>query len=100
MIIHFEKEYLRDLYEKGYTGDKKHRYQPEIAHKYQKCIDILLDMSSVEALYKISSLNYEVLQEGETAISSIWVDRGHRIEFTVEENGIEPVVTVYDISER
>ncbi|MEA4904731.1 MAG: addiction module killer protein, partial [Petrimonas sp.] len=28
MIVSFEKEYLRDLYEKGKTTDKKHRFQP------------------------------------------------------------------------
>ena len=30
MFIEFDKEYLRELFEQGRTGDKKHRYQPEV----------------------------------------------------------------------
>ena len=37
MFITFEETYLQDLYEKGKTGDKKHRYQPDIVRRYQKC---------------------------------------------------------------
>ena len=33
MFITFEETYLQDLYEKGKTGDKKHRYQPDIVRK-------------------------------------------------------------------
>ena len=29
MVVAFEKEYLRDLYETG-KSDKKHRFQPDI----------------------------------------------------------------------
>jgi hypothetical protein len=28
MDVEFEKEYLAELYEKGKTDDKKHRFQP------------------------------------------------------------------------
>lgn len=34
MYIEFDKEYLQELYEQGKTGDKKHRYQPEIVRGY------------------------------------------------------------------
>lgn len=30
MFITFEETYLQELYEKGKTSDKKHRYQPDI----------------------------------------------------------------------
>lgn len=43
MFVTFEEVYLRDLYEKGKTDDKKHRYQPDVIRRYQKCIDFLLD---------------------------------------------------------
>lgn len=33
MIVIFEEEYLKDMYETGKT-DKKHRYQPEIIRGY------------------------------------------------------------------
>ena len=30
MIVTFDKEYLKELYESGKTNDKKHRFQPDI----------------------------------------------------------------------
>lgn len=34
MNVEFEKEYLAELYEKGKTDDKKHRFQPQIVNGY------------------------------------------------------------------
>ncbi len=99
MIVTFEKEYLRDLYQNGKTKDKKYRFQPEIVRKYRRCIDILFDAEGVEALYIINALNYEVLQGDKAGISSIRVNRQYRIEFTVKDNGVEPIVTVCNILE-
>jgi proteic killer suppression protein len=42
--IQEKKEYLHDLYETGRTDDKKYRFQPEIIHRYKRCIDIMLDV--------------------------------------------------------
>jgi proteic killer suppression protein len=97
MIISFEKEYLRDLYETGKTADKKYRFQPEIVRKYRRCIDILLDASGVEALYALNALNYEVLSGDKAGISSIRVNKQYRIEFTLSDNGIDPVATICNI---
>ena len=36
MNVEFEKEYLAELYEKGKTNDKKHRFQPQIVNGYLK----------------------------------------------------------------
>lgn len=36
MNIEFDKEYLQDLYFKGKTSDKKHRYQPEVVRTIKK----------------------------------------------------------------
>jgi len=99
MIVTFEEEYLSDLYEKGKTDDKKHRYQPEIIRKYKRCIDILLDASGIEALYEINSLNYEAMKGDKRGASSIRVNTKYRIEFTVTEGSIEPIVTVCNILE-
>lgn len=99
MIVTFEKEYLRDLYETGKTDDKKYRFQPEIVRKYKRCIDILLDASKIEALYTINALGYEVLKGRKAGISSIRVNNQYRIEFTVIDNGIESVITVCNILE-
>jgi proteic killer suppression protein len=99
MVITFEKKYLKDLYVNGKANDKKHRFQPAVIKKYQFCIDILKGVSGVEALYPIKSLRYEVLQGDKAGISSISVNMQYRIEFTVNETGNEPIITVCNIIE-
>ena len=99
MIVTFEEKYLSELYEKGQATDKKHRYQPEIVRKYKYCIKTLESASSIESLYKIKSLNYEVLKGDKEGRSSIRVNLKYRIEFTVTNEGVEPVVTVCNILE-
>jgi len=99
MIVTFEEEYLQMLYDSGKSGDKKHRFQPEIIRKYQICIRYLIGASNVEALFAINSLNYEVLKGDKSGISSIRVNKQYRIEFTVTEQGAEFIVTVCNILE-
>ncbi|MDR1683777.1 MAG: type II toxin-antitoxin system RelE/ParE family toxin [Candidatus Symbiothrix sp.] len=99
MEVTFEKDYLRDLYKTGKTADKKHCFQPEIVRKYRHCIDTLLGAKDIEVLYNIHSLNYEVLKGDKQGISSIRVNKQYRIEFTVKDNGIEPLITVCNILE-
>ena len=99
MVVKFEEKYLSDMYETGLCTDKKHRFQPEIVRKYVKCIKSLEAASCIEALYGVKSLNYEVLEGDKKGISSIRVNLQYRIEFTVETQGIEPVVTVCTIKE-
>lgn len=53
--------------------------------------------SSIESLWKIKSLNYEVLTGDKVGLSSIRVNDKYRIEFKVEENKEEPILTVCDI---
>ena len=99
MIVTFEKEYLRDLYEMGKSDDKKHRFQPDVIKKYKKRIETLQDAEKVEDLFTINALNYEVLKGDKAGISSIRVNKQYRIEFTVTDNGIETVATVCNIIE-
>ena len=40
MNVEFEKDYLADLYEKGKTTNKKHRFQPNIVKGYLKCVKV------------------------------------------------------------
>ena len=82
MIVTFDKEYLRELYETG-KGDKKHRFRPDIVKRYQKRIDTLKHALNVEELLAIHSLNYEVLKGDKAGISSIRVNDQYRIEFTI-----------------
>jgi proteic killer suppression protein len=99
MIVNFEKEYLRDLYEKGKTDDKKHRYQPDVIDGYVKAIYKLKEAGKVEDLFIINSLHYEVLKGDKKGISSVRATKQYRIEFTVKNNGIEPMVTICNILE-
>jgi proteic killer suppression protein len=99
MIVTFEKEYLQELYERGKTGDKKHRYQPEIVRKYRQCINLMRRAPNTNALTKYNSLNFKNLKGDKTGISSIRVNRQYRIEFTVIDNGIETLATVCNILE-
>jgi len=99
MIVTFEKEYLRDLYETGKTVDKKHRFQPGIIRKYQQCINLMRRVPDTNALKKYNGLNFEDLQGDKQGISSIRVNLQYRIEFTVTDNGIEPVATICNVLE-
>lgn len=98
VIVTFDKDYLRDLYEQGKTSDKKHRYQPDIVRRYQQRIKTLESAPRIETLYQLNSLNYEVLGGDKDGISSIRVNDKYRIEFTVSFQG-EPVVTICNVLE-
>ena len=93
MLIEFDKDYLRELFEQGRTGDKKHRYQPEIIKGYQKCVLFLKRANSVEQLYPIHSLNYEILQGDKKGVSSVRINLQYRLEFTVREVLGEQILT-------
>ena len=71
MNVEFEKEYLAELYEKGKTDDKKHRFQPQIVNGYLKCVKALLN----------ASLNYEKLKGDKKGLSSLRINDQYRLEF-------------------
>ena len=98
MIVTFDKEYLRELYETG-KGDKKHRFRPYIVKRYQKRIDTLKHALNVEELLAIHSLNYEVLKGDKAGISSIRVNDQYRIEFTVSNQEAETTIYICNILE-
>ena len=98
MIVTFDKDYLRELYEQGKTSDKKHRYQPDIVRRYQQRIKTLESAPRIETLFQIKSLCYEVLRGDKAGRSSIRVNDKYRVEFAVSYQG-EPVVTVCNITE-
>ena len=81
MEIHFEKNYLKELYEDGKARSKKHRFQPGIIKKYIQTIDKLRAATNIEELYPIKSLNYERLTGNKKGIESVRVDSKYRIEF-------------------
>ena len=99
MDIKFDKKYLEELYLKGKTSDKKHRFQPQIIRKYRKTIDLLESLASVEDLYRYHSLHYEVLTGDKVGLESVRVNDQYRIEMKTEKIGTEIVATVCNIIE-
>ena len=99
MIVTFESDQLRILYEEGRSPDKKYRFQPDIIRRYQKAINFLKTASSIETLWQIRSLRYEVLTGDKAGRSSVRVNDKYRIEFTVDENKNEPILTVCNVIE-
>lgn len=99
MIVTFEYEYLKVLYEEGRNPDKKHRYQPDIIRRYQKAINFLKAASGIEALWPIRSLQYEVLSGDKAGLSSVRVNDQYRVEFSVTLNEKEPILTICNVVE-
>jgi len=99
MIVIFEKEYLRDLYETGKTPDKKYRFQSEVIDGYLKGISHLEKALNTKELCKYRSLNYEKLKGDKKGVSSIRATKKYRIEFTEKSEGIESIVTICNILE-
>ena len=98
MVVAFEKEYLRDLYEAG-KSDKKHRFQPDIVKRYKRGIDYLKHARNIEELFLLPSLHYEVLKGDKAGVYSIRVNDPYRIEFTVGQVSEPIVVTICNIIE-
>lgn len=99
MIVTFNKEYLKELYEQGKSGDKKHRFQPDIVRRYKRCIDIMIDTPDIVSLGKYVGLNLEKLSGDKKEYCSVRVNRQYRIEFTVDEIQGEVVTTICNITE-
>lgn len=97
MEITYDKEYLSDLYYKGKTDDKKHRFQPPIIKKYIRVIDILKSAEKIEDLYRLNSLNYEVLVGDKKGLESVRVNDQYRIEFKSNTVVNETIVTICNI---
>ena len=99
MVVTFEEEYLKDLYEKGKCSNKKHRYPPQVIEKYQRRVDTLQSVETPEKLYQFNSLHFEALQGDKNGRYSIRVDLKYRIEFTLNSTEEEPVIIICNIVE-
>ena len=99
MEIKFDKPYLEELFYTGKTTDKKYRFQPQIAKKYRKTIDILESVTCVEDLFRYNGLEYEVLHGDKDGLESVRVNIQYRIEFKTTKVVSETVVTICDIKE-
>ena len=99
MVVTFEEEYLKDLYEKGKCSAKKYRYQPQVIEKYQRRVETLQSVESPEKLYQFNSLNFEALKGDRAGRYSIRMDLKYRIEFTLNSTEEEPVIIICNIVE-
>ena len=99
MKVLFDKDYLGNLYEKGDSGDKKHRFQPQVVKKYKKVVDVLIESPNVLSLAKYNSLRYEKLTGDKKGLSSVRVNDQYRIEFEEVVEGNEVVATICNITE-
>ena len=98
MQIVFKQDYLSKLYY-DQTGDKKHRFQPDVIKKYTKVVNILKQAKVVEELFPFNSLNYEKLSGDKAGIESVRVNDKYRLEFQTEKVEGTLVVTICNILE-
>lgn len=102
MNVEFEKDYLSDLYEKGKTTDKKHRFPPNIVKGYLKCVKVLMSISRREDLFTFQSLNYEKLKGDKKGLSSLRINDQYRLEFreipSQSDQSIIEICSIVDIT--
>ena len=99
MIVTFEHTYLRDLYEKGDSGDRRYRFQPEIVKKYVKVLNIMLHEDNVLGLQRYGGLHYEHLVGDKQGLSSVRVNNQYRIEFTESMTDGATIANICNITE-
>lgn len=99
MIVTFEEDYLRELYENGQASDKKHRFQPHIVKKFTRIVDLMIELSNVMDLTRFGGLHYEHLHGDKEGLSSIRVNDQYRIEFREILEGEKTIAEVVSILE-
>ena len=99
MIVTFEEDYLRELYEDGQASDKKHRFQPQIIKKYTRVVDLMMEEANVMGLTKYSSLHYEHLHGDKEGLSSVKVNDQYRIEFREILEGDKTIAEMVSLTE-
>ena len=97
MIIKYDNHYLEELYDTGKCKDKRIFYQPQVIRKYQKRIDTLMAATRIEDLFAFNSLNFEAIKE--SGYYSIRIDIHYRLEFTVEQQEGEAIISVCTIKD-
>lgn len=97
MEIHFDKDYLSDLFYYGKCFDKKHRFQEQIIKKYIDRINTLESVDGIEELYRYNSLHFEALQGDKKGEYSIRINLQYRIEFTVEQSTDQCSISICNI---
>lgn len=98
MIVLFQKEYLKVLFEKGKSEDKKHRFSSQVIKKYCLRVVTLQNAPNIEALYPLHSLHFEALSGNKTGLFSVRIDLHYRLEFSLQK-GKETTLTVCNLQD-
>ena len=99
MKVLFDKDYLERLYKKGDSGEKKHRFQPQVVKKYIQIVDLMIDSLNLLSLAKYNSLRYEKLLGDKNGLSSVRVNDQYRIEFEEFTESGETIATIVNITD-
>ena len=99
MIVTFEKDYLKELYEKGQASDKKHRFQPQIVRKYTRVVDLMMEEANVMGLTRYGGLHYEHLHGDKEGLSSVRVNDKYRLEFREHLEGTKTIAEMVSLTE-
>ena len=99
MVVTFEKEYLQELYVRGRTSDKKHRFQRDVIARYIKVVNTMKNVTNVLDLARLNVLHYEHLRGNKNGYSSVRVNDKYRIEFVEKTVNDQTIATVCNITE-
>lgn len=99
MVITFDQEYLKELYQYGKASDKKHRFQPQIVKKFIKVINLMIEAKDVQQLALYGALHYEHLHNDKLGLSSVRVNDQYRIEFEEKILDGQTIATICNITE-
>ncbi len=99
MVVTFEKEYLQELYVRGRTSDKKHRFQRDVIARYIKVVNTMKNVTNVLDLARLNGLHYEHLRGNKNGYSSVRVNDKYRIEFIEKTVNNQTIATVCNITE-
>ncbi|MDD6552467.1 MAG: type II toxin-antitoxin system RelE/ParE family toxin [Prevotellaceae bacterium] len=99
MQVIFRQKYLKELYEKGRSSDKKHRFQQAIIKKYGRVVNLMIAVDNVLGLNKYGSLHYEHLHGDKEGLSSVRVNDQYRIEFEESIKDGETIASICEIIE-
>ena len=99
MIVTFEEDYLRELYEDGQASDKKHRFQPQIIKKYTRIVALMMEEANVLGLTIYGGLHYEHLHGDKEGLSSVKVNDQYRIEFREIVEGEKTIAEMVSLTE-
>ena len=99
MLVVFDKEYLKKLYDEGKCDDKKRWFQPETVSKYVRVIKLMCSVDDVTSLSKYNSLHYERLIGDKQGLSSVRINNKYRIEFEEWCEEGKNVATICNITE-